>query len=167
MIDITTINKLKETVLSRVKENFIKDGSLIPVAMLLYPNGEGEVIGTHLTSRADEEKFAAHLRVKCAVKKPVIIVLISEAHALRVPIERKGEYLDEQGNLKEGIVRPKDNDESKDVIVVSFETLLTSETVMIETKSVGGANIIVETTRKGKMLDGIYKDILTMPINSN
>lgn len=159
------LNLLKEEQLKMVQKNFKKDGSLVPVALVSYANGGGEVIHTQFQEDKDKRAFAIFLKKHCREQNPIALMLISEAYMISVPKSRVNEYLDDVGNLK--VNRPQDNEDSIPVIVCSFETKLTSEVIIYKTKSVGGIHLILSEERKGKMTDGIFKDILTTPIGYN
>ena len=167
MISTEMINKVKDSMIDRVKENFKKDGHIVPVAILLYEDGSGEAVATAFGSKEEREAFAESLRKRCAKKKPIVIALIEEAHSIRILNDRRADYLDDKGYLREGIDRPSKSAESVDIIVISFETPFTSEAVVIETSSVGGEHLIVDTVRKGSVEVGLFKDILARPTNHN
>lgn len=167
MIPLAVVNKIKDSMIEKVKENFKKDGFIVPAAILFFEDGSGEAVDISFESSEERIQFASSLRKRCAKKKPIIVALVEEASSIKVTKGERSEYLDDNGNIKEDIIRPRDRKDAIDVIVVSFETPLTSEAVLIETKSVGGVHIIVETTRKGVISSGLFKDVLARPTNQN
>lgn len=164
-MELSKIREHKEKMLEMVRQNFKNDGTIVPVAFILYPNGKGEVIGTQFTGEESQMAFANYLKRRCRERRPVAIMMVSEVKMLVVPISEKHKHLDEKGNLKG--LRPRDHKDSKDAIVCIFETSLTSESIIMEVRSVGGVNLIVDELRDGTMAQGIFKDILTTPIGEN
>jgi len=153
------LNRVKENMLESVRENFIRDGEVVPVAILYYPNGQGEVIATELRDEKAKTAFVTFLRKHCRDKQPLAMMLVTEAHMLIVASKEEEERI--RGK------EIKDVEGATDVIVCSFETKLTSEVIIMEVMSVGGKNIIVREKRKGTVLSGNFKDILATPIGLN
>lgn len=156
--DVPT-NVIKEQMLEMVRKNFISDGEVVPVAIIVYPDGEGEVIATEFRDDKSKIAFVDFLRKRCVTRKPIALMFVSEADMLIIKNEEDEKFVNNH--------RVGEHKDSIDVIVCSFETRLTSEVIIMEVKSVGGLNMIVREERKGKSVDGFFKDILATPIGLN
>jgi hypothetical protein len=124
------LNAFKDQITDMVTEGFIRDNGVHPIlfALVIKDGKLGITIlaGMAELFRSDEGKeMAAKLMRQMAEHvKPVALAFVSEAWMVDYNLKNgeKPDILDEDGNYKEGIARPKEHPNKKEILMINFET---------------------------------------------
>lgn len=120
--------KFKTDIKEMVKDAVEKDGGLDPVVFALVLSGDkiGIAVLTGLGElfTSDEGKDVAAMAMKELSNqiKPVAIAFASEAWASAKSFDDYTSVIDEDGNYREGVIRPVDDPNRKEILFINWET---------------------------------------------
>ena len=154
----------KEAMINSAKNNLIKNGSVMPVAMLYCQNQEHRIYGTQFQSDEDKNAFTKFLRQEMKTHDALAYMFISEAWVTKHDV-KDGEngYKNPDGTYK----RPSESPDKIECIFVTFETKIQSEVICIEIKRDGDKIKFGHEQRNGKTIGGRFSDMLKMPVIKN
>lgn len=122
------LKEFKADILKAVKARFADDKGLDPVVFgLMLHEGKpvlGIIEGLAEFFTSDENKeLAAQVIKDTALKiKPLALCFVSEGWASEKPMTEYDAVVDKDGNYREGVVRPIDDPNRKEIILLLFET---------------------------------------------
>ena len=79
MMTTIELNKIKESLLNSVKNNFKKDGRLDPVMILIGQDGQLAFISTPYTNNIEKQMMINGVKSVCKETNPAAIAMINEA----------------------------------------------------------------------------------------
>lgn len=153
----------KEAMINSAKNNLIKNGSVMPVAMLYCANQEHRIYGTQFESNEDKNAFTNFLRQEMKKHDVLAYMFISEAWMATYDKDDKAGYKNADGSYK----KPSEDPNKIECIFVTFETKISNEVICIEIKRENGKIKFGKENRNGKHEAGRFADILKMPIVKN
>lgn len=154
MITNQTLNAIKENIINGAKENFINDGYLAPVAIILPKIGELKMILLNLSTIEEKEKTELFLKEYVINNNALMIMTISECWMKKMD---KKEFELIGGSLK--------NVEDKtEGVIITFETAFTCELIQFE---IDKEKQILHNEMRSTEYEGRFSNILKKPINEN
>ena len=162
MKQITTVdlNKIKESLVDKMKLNFKNSGSILPVVFIIAPNGDLTIIATPYTSHEEKDFMMNTVRQMCKRVDAIAVCIINEAW-VRIA---KGSLKEAEKEMKDAGKRISDYDDKKEVALMMFETKLTGETIMFDMDRTN--NELINKTG-GMTAGGSFSNILSPIINKN
>jgi len=158
------IKKWKKDIIKSTREIFKIQGQLHPIAFLLRADRKCMVVGADFHNHEDKDRYLEKIKEICKDNNVIAVLFINEAWGASIKEKDKGGLLNEDGSLK---MRVRDMENSKEMIVIVFETKLLSQTSTIEIDRSKGEAVLLEEEMGGITIGGRFHDILTMPIGSN
>lgn len=122
------LNDFKEMIIDSTQEMFKEHGGIDPTVFgLVIKDGTlhiGILGGLGEMFVSDEGKDVAAQIIKKMSKelKPIALAFISEAWASENPGTNYDAVVDKDGNYREGVVRPIDDPNRKEILFINFET---------------------------------------------
>jgi hypothetical protein len=122
------LSTFSKDVVSMVQREFNDKKGIDPVVFALNIKNNKLIIGLlHglgklFTSDSGKDTAAQLIKEISKQMKPLAIAFAYEGWSSSVPITEYNTVIDENGNLREGVLRPKDDIESKEVLVIHMET---------------------------------------------
>ncbi|HWY10234.1 MAG TPA: hypothetical protein VN026_02860 [Bacteroidia bacterium] len=161
MITTADLNKIKDTLLENMKENFKNDGEIYPVVIVITPNGDMHLIATPYSNQQEKNEMMNEVMTMCKNLDAIALFLINEAWIKKIKVEDYNKFTKEMDDKNKRI---SDYDDKEEVAMMMFETKLHCETIMFELDKVNRQLI----NRKGGMTKGgNFANILSPIINNN
>lgn len=146
------INEFRDDVAEMVKYKFMEDKEIHPVVFGLIIKGDNLVmtvlagLAELFSSDEGKEKAAQIIRSMNKEIKPVALVFVSEGWM--TTHETSEEILDENGKYISEGVRPSNNPDRKEVLMLMFETFDEESHIFFEIKRIGEL-VELEDYKKG------------------
>jgi hypothetical protein len=163
MITVTELNKIKESLLNGMKENFKQEGSLEPITILVGQDGEMAIISTPYTNQTEKRLMIGGVKQMCKQMNPAAIAMINEAWMATIPKGSKSDQEKFQKELKESGKSVKDISGRKECAVMIFETAYSHEMIIRDIDKVN--NDLINEMRTNKV-ESIFCNMLA-PVSKN
>jgi hypothetical protein len=161
MITTADLNRLKESLTEGMKINFKNDGKLMPVAIVIAPDGKMTHIVTPYENQEEKALMMNAVRAICKNVDAIAVGVINEAWIRMVKKEDSKKALDE---MKETGKRVSDYDDKKEVAFLMFETKLTGESITFD---IDRTNNELINKRSGRTSGGDFANILSPILQEN
>ena len=160
MVDVKELNKIKDTLLSKMKELFKKDGKIDSMGIVV--DKDGTVAFVPMPYRDNQEKLIMidGLKSICRKHSPAAVVIINEAWSVVRPQDDFNKFKDELKSTGKSI---KDLPDKKEIAIMFFETNFNQEIISFDIER--PSNNLVNETRN-KNATGIFSNLLT-PVDLN
>ncbi len=122
------LKEFKADILKAVKARFADDKGLDPVVFgLMLHEGKPalgilEGLAEFFTSDENKELAAQIIKESTHKIKPLALCFVSEGWAAEKPSSEYDAIIDKDGNYREGVVRPVDDPNRKEIVLLMFET---------------------------------------------
>jgi len=160
MITVTELNKIKESLLNGMKENFKKEGSLEPIMILVGQDGKLAIVSTPYTNQTEKRLMIGGVKQMCKQMNPAAIAMINEAWMAMIP---KGEREKFEKELKDSGKSVKDVVGRKECAIMIFETAYSHEMIIRDIDKVN--NDLINEVRTNEV-ESIFCNMLA-PVSKN
>lgn len=165
MITIEKINEQKEAFIGAMKQNFINDGKLHPIVIILDSKLKPHIVSTPYKTKLEHKVMMEAMRGFCKKLNAVAIMIINEAYTLDIPKENQDEFMNE---YKKSGLELENHPNRKEIATMIFETKLSHEAIVFEVDRTNNPKgELVNEKRKGQIVGSNFRDILSTPINNN
>lgn len=122
------IQQFKRNIIHAATERFKDEKGLEPVVFALVMH-EGkpalailEGLAAFFTSDENKELAAKVIKESTSKIKPLALCFVSEGWASTKSFDQYESVVDSEGNYREGVIRPKDDPDRKEILMLIFET---------------------------------------------
>lgn len=122
------LKDFKKNITKGVIDRFNDEGGLNPVvfALILHEGKPAlailEGLAELFISDEGKEQAAQIIKETATTIKPLAVCFVSEGWAAEKPLSEYDSVIDKDGNYREGVVRPIDDPNRKEVLLLMFET---------------------------------------------